>query len=425
MFDLSRLIAGHRDPGLPASMLRPNSGPEHAHPFQAGVLPGPVSEEQAVENVNAYPGSKRFAANFIEPGLVKYRGQKGSPDEWVLLEADAIERLAKTLIGKAVIDWDHAEVWPEILGDGQGDGVVYDVWKGENGWWHCGFVLWTKSSIEHAESGDWSVSCAYTETETDGKGGKYHTIDYTDRILDGVMNHLALVKNPRYEKARIRANSTENGGYKMGWKIFEKKKPEPEVLRLNAAEAVSKKMDVDGEAIGIGDLVAHHNAASAPSDILTCSDDDEVEHEGKRYKAGDLRNSYRNSLTARKNAEDKEKAEKEKVKERENAARRNAETQLKGAGSEAGGKLAGAGSDKSVGVVDNPDQGLEAAKEISALKERLNSVSAELTELKKAPSRELREAASLRMAPVGGSPEDGGPVSVEDRIRRGAVEFSI
>jgi hypothetical protein len=424
MFDLTRLIAGRQDPGLPASMLRPNSGPELTHPFQAGVLPGPVSEEQARENVNAFPGSKRFAANFIEPGLVKYRGQKGSPDEWVLLEAEAIERLAKTLIGKPVIDWDHAEVWPEILGDGQGDGVVYDVWKGENGWWHCGFVLWTKSSIEHAESGDWSVSCAYTETETDGKGGKYHTIDYTDRILDGVMNHLALVKNPRYEKARIRANSTENGGYKMGWKLFAKDKPE--VLRLNAAEAVAKKMDVDGEPVGIGDLVAHHNAASAPSDILTCSDDDEVEFEGKRYKAGELRNSYRNSK-ARHNAEDaakKEKEEKEK-KERENTDRRNAETQLKGAGSEGAGKLAGAGADKSTGVVDNPDQGLEAAKEISALKERLNSVSAELTELKKAPSRELREAAHLRLAPVGGAPEDGGPVSVEERIRRGASDFAV
>ncbi len=422
MFDLSRHIVGHQDQGLPPSMLRDNSGLLDG---MAG-LPGPLTDDQIHENLNAAPWSKRFAANFIEPGIVKYRGQGGKPDEWVLLESDALERMAKTLIGKPVIDWDHADVWPEILGDGQGDGVVYDVWKDGDGWWHAGFLLWTKSAIEHAESGDWSVSCAYTETDTDGVGGKYHTIDYTDRILDGVMNHLALVKNPRYEKARIRANSTEHGGYKMAWKLSDlitKKDPKPEVLRLNAAEGAATKMDVDGEPVGIADLVAKHNAASAPSDIMTCSDDDEVEFEGKRYKAGDLRNSHRNSV--KKNAEDKEKAEKEKVA-RENAAKsRKNDVQLAGAGKEKAGALAGAGGDKIDGVEDNPDKGLEAGKEISALKERLNSVTAELEKIKSAPSRELREAAHARFTPLGGQPEDQGFVAVEDRIRRGNEDFAL
>ncbi|MDD5301515.1 MAG: DUF2213 domain-containing protein [Elusimicrobia bacterium] len=421
MFELSRHIIGPQDPGLPPSLLRDNSG---LLPGMPG-MPSPVSDDQVRENLNAAPWAKRFAANFIEPGIVKYRGQNGNPDEWVLLEADAIARLAKTLIGKPVIDWDHAEVWPEILGDGQGDGVVYDVWKDGDGWWHAGFVLWTKSSIEHAESGDWSVSCAYTETETDGKGGKYHTIDYTDRILDGVMNHLALVKNPRYEKARIRANSTEHGGYKMAWKLSDliTRKKEAEVLRLNAAEGAAMKMDVDGSPVGIADLVAKHNAASAPSDIMTCADDDEVEFEGKRYKAGDLKNSYRNSV--KKNAEDKEKEEKEKVA-RENAAKaRKNDVQLAGAGAEKSGKLAGAGSEKIDGVDDNPDKALEAGKEISSLKERLNSLTEELTKLKGAPSRELREAAHARFAPLGGQPEDQGFVAVEDRIRRGNEDFAL
>lgn len=424
MFDLHRHLIGPQDPGLPISMLRDNSGP-----LGASGLPSPMSDEKILENINAAPWSKRFAANFIEPGIVKYRGQGGKPDEWVLLEAEALERMAKTLIGKPVIDWDHADVWPEILGDGQGDGVVYDVWKDDNGWWHAGFMLWTKSSIEHAESGDWSVSCAYTETDTDGVGGKYHTIDYTDRILDGVMNHLALVKNPRYEKARIRANSTEHGGYKMAWKLSDliTRKTEEKVLRLNAGEAAAMKMDVDGTPVSIADLVAKHNAASAPSDILTCSDDDEVEHEGKRYKAGDLRNSHRNSV-AKQNADDeakKEKDEKEKVA-RENAAKaRKNDVQLAGAGAEKAGKLAGAGSDKIDGVEDNPDKGLEAGKEISALKERLNSLTKELETIKAAPSRELRSAAHMRFAPAGGEPEDQGFVSVEDRIRRGNEEFSI
>ena len=420
MLDFSSLVFGRQEQGLPPSLLRPNSG------AMTSALPGPISEEQARETVNAAAWSKRFAANFIEPGLVLYKAQKpGESDEWVLLEDDALERMAKSMIGKPVIDWDHAEIWPEILGDGQADGVVYDVWKGPDGWWHCGYVLWTKSAIEHAESGDWSVSCAYNETETEG-AGRYHNADYDTKILNGIYTHLAQVKKPRYEKARIRANSTENGGHKMGWKLF-KREPEEKVLRLNAAEAGSAMLDVDGSPVSIADLVAKHNAAQGPQ-CMTASDDDVVEHEGKQYKVGELRNAHRNSM-ARQNADDaaKKKKEDEEKKARENAAkaRANAETQLKGAGSEAAGKLAGAAHDKITGVEDNPDKGVEAAKELAETKERLNAVSAELAQLKAAPSRELREAAQLRVAPLGGAPEDRGFVTMEDRIKEGNKSFAL
>jgi hypothetical protein len=388
------------------------------------AAPMPVSDADIQENINAAPWARRFVANFIEPGLVRYQGKNGQPDEWILLKAPAVERIAKSLIGKPIIDWDHADVWPEIIGDGQADGVVYDVWKGDDGWWHAGYVVWTKSAVEHCESGDWSVSCAYTETETDFSGGKHHSIPYTQEVLDGICNHLALVKKPRYEGARIRANSTEHGGYKMAWKLTDliPGKKSPEVLRLNAAEAASTKMDVDGEAHSIADLVKHHNAM-APSDIMTCSDDDEVEFEGKKYKAGDLRNSYRNSK--KKNADEKEKMEKEKVA-RENAAKaRKNDVQLGGSGKEPTGKLAGDGADKSDGVIDNLDKGVEAAKEISAMRERLNSLTAELERVKGQPSRDLREAANMRFAPVGGEPEDQGPVGIDERIRRGNADFSL
>ena len=427
MFNLADIFS-RRDPGLPASMLRDNSGPMPA-------LPGPLTDEQVHENINAAPGSKRFVVNFIEPGLVLYRGKNGAADEWVLIEDDALERMAKTLIGKPVIDWDHAEVWPEIIGDGQADGVCYDVWKDADpksdtfGWWNVGYILWTKSAIEHAESGDWSVSCAYSETETDGKAGRYHNIDYQTKILDGVYTHLAQVKNPRYEKARIRANSTkENGGYKMAFKLSDLipgKKHEPEVLRLNAAEGAATHLDVDGAAVPVADLVAKHNAAATR--CMTASDEDVVEHEGKQYKVGELRNSYRNAMASeRKNAEDKEKAEKEKAdKEKAEKERANAETQLAGAGAEGKGKLAGAGAAKADGPADNPDKALEAGKELAAAKERLNSLETELKELKSAPSRELREAANLRFAPVGGEPEGQGFVTVEDRIRAGNDAFAL
>lgn len=424
-FDFTRHLSDLRDPGLPPSMLRDNTASRAA----SLAAPAPMTDDDIRENINAAPWAKRFTANFIEPGLVRYQGKNGQEDEWILLKPEAVARIARSLIGKPIIDWDHADVWPEIIGDGQADGVVYDVWKGDDGWWHAGYVVWTKSAIEHCESGDWSVSCAYTETETDFSGGKHHSIPYTQEVIDGVCNHLALVKKPRYEGARIRANSTENGGYKMAWKLSDLipgKKPaaKPEVLRLNADEAAKTKMDVDGEAHSIADLVKRHNDAMAPSDILTCSDDDEVEFEGKKYKAGDLRAAHRNAM--KKNAEDKAKEEAAAKAARENAAKTRAnDGQLKGAGAEDTGKLAGAGADKTTGVEDNPDKGVEAAKELSALKERLNSMAQELATIKAQPAKDLRAAAHMRFAPAGGEPEDLGPVTVEDRIRRGAADFSL
>jgi Uncharacterized protein conserved in bacteria (DUF2213) len=453
MFDLlSRLGIGGGEPGLPPSLLRDNSfyssgvlTPQDLSgypPAGSGALPGPISEAQALENVNAAKGGRRFAANFIEPGPVLYKGKNpGEADEMVNLTEEVLARMAPTFVGMPVIDWDHAETWPEILGDGAADGVVYDVWKGPDGWWHCGFMLWTKSSIEHALSGDWSVSCAWKTIQEDATPGRWHNIDYTQTLLDGVYTHLALVKNPRYENARIRANSSGNGGLKMAWEIFKKKKPE--VLRVNSVkERVNEadgapKLNVDGEAVSLNDLVAKHNAMRKHADdhVLNAEDDDEVEVNGVKYNVGELRNAHRmhkanarhnepapgERAAAHVNAEPEEKKE-EKLKEN----RRN-DVQLAGAGSEKTGKLAGSGTDKQEPVVDNPDKTLEAANELAKAKERLNSLEKELKELKGEPSRELRDAGAgvVRASAGGGVPQDMGFMDVSDRIRAGNRDFAV
>lgn len=53
----------------------------------------------------------------------------------------------------------------------------------------------------------WSVSCSYDILKADDKGGSENNIKYGMEILDGEFKHLAIVKNPRYERANIVFNS--------------------------------------------------------------------------------------------------------------------------------------------------------------------------------------------------------------------------
>ena len=54
---------------------------------------------------------------------------------------------------------------------------------------------------------NWSVSCSYDVKTADNEGGSENNVKYDIEFLDGVFTHLALVDNPRYERANIVFNS--------------------------------------------------------------------------------------------------------------------------------------------------------------------------------------------------------------------------
>jgi len=386
----------------------PNSGPSSA---------GDVKESYD----QIWP--ERFAANFIEPGPCLYKATQEQPkDEMVLLEADVLEKMARSLVGKPVVDWDHADVWPSMIAEGESDGIVTDVWKEADGWWHCAFIVWTKDAIEHCKSGAWHVSCAYVPTRRDMKAGTHHSIPYTEKVLDGEYTHLALVKNPRYEKARIRANS-KTGGYKMAFKWLNK--PKPSALRLNAGDE-EVLVDVDGEAVPMAELVSAMAEQERQDRVLSGADEDEIEMEnGAKVKLGALRQAHRNRMN-RRNAEEKERKEKEEKdrKNREEKERRDRQEREHGAAD-------GGGQPKDAGAEDNPPHGTEAAHTLSEksekdLKERLQAAEDEAEklrkenhELKNGKSAELRNAADLRGLPPGGAPQAVPFLTKQDRIKAG------
>ncbi len=384
-------------------------------PFsKAGLPPSALPTDfnlSQKEHEQVWP--KRFACNFIEPGLVRYQGSDGAPDDMVLIEEDVLEKIAKSIIGKPVVDWDHIDVWPSMIAEGKADGIVSDVWKGDDGWWHCAFEVWSPEAIKHCESGKWFVSCAYMPTDVDKRGGRHHNVPYTEKVLDAEYTHLALVENPRYENARIRANSKteENGGYKMAFKWMSLMPS----LRLNAEKGEGKVLiEVDGEPVEAKELFAALADEERDGKVLHGNDDDEVEFEGKKAKLKDLKNAFRKR--AKKNAEDEEKKEEER-KAKEEEAKND-----RGGHHEPVIPQGGAAQ-------DNPDEGVKAGEGISLkaqkeMQERLQSLEKQLVALKNAKSDELRNSVEFGSIPLGAVPDARPIMTIQDRLAAGKARMN-
>ena len=87
-------------------------------------------------------------------------------------------------------------------------GVVSDVWYNpEINWFECAGVIWDETAQNLITDKGWSVSCSYDVKLADDAGGTENNIPYDIEFLDGVFTHLAIVDNPRYERANIVFNS--------------------------------------------------------------------------------------------------------------------------------------------------------------------------------------------------------------------------
>lgn len=87
-------------------------------------------------------------------------------------------------------------------------GVVNSVWYDDkDGWYWCDGIIWNETAQNLITDKNWSVSCSYDVKTANDEGGSENNIKYDMEFLDGVFTHLALVDNPRYERANIVFNS--------------------------------------------------------------------------------------------------------------------------------------------------------------------------------------------------------------------------
>lgn len=102
-------------------------------------------------------------------------------------------------------------------------GVVNSVWYDEkDGWYWCDGIIWDETAQNLITDKKWSVSCSYDVKTANDEGGSENNIKYDMEFLDGVFTHLALVNNPRYERANIVFNSKTVVENKITNEQFEK-----------------------------------------------------------------------------------------------------------------------------------------------------------------------------------------------------------
>lgn len=276
----------------------------------------------SVANSKQWPQTVK--ARFLEPGLVDYTDLGLG---MILVQRPFLDKVRKSFVGKPVIDAQHKDAKPENFQE-IADGVVIRAWNDPaDGWDWCEFLVWDEETLRHCKDPNYFVSCAYDPTKVDRNGGKYHNIPYDGEFLEGSYTHLAIVKDPRYESARIVWNST--GAKPMNlFKIF---RSAEEVAEVEGAKTF---LDVDGEKVSVENAVKLIQAENAKMKNGAMKDDDVLEIDGKRYTGKDIRNAIINAKKAKaKNAEEKgEKAgdqdeevdeEKEEGKKRDKGEAKN------------------------------------------------------------------------------------------------------
>lgn len=286
-----------------------------------------------LQNDNGGKG-RLFVARFIEPALVGYG------DEGVLnVTNEALARFYQTMIGCPVII-KHQDVTDENAQEIR-VGVVSNAEYTNDGWYSCSGIIWDKEALDLIGKG-WSVSCTYEVLETTGVSGERNNVPFDDELVNGRFLHLAIVPNPRYEKATI---TLMNSKGKSMWKnIFNSKKlknseeKEKDMAKQNEADTDKnalknkimehingaikgdKKVDGEGEGSWYKELreMLDKLAYTKSEDEKSNSDEEKEEKDNSDEEKKEDKENKCNSEDSEKDKEEKDNSE-EKSEEKENS----------------------------------------------------------------------------------------------------------
>ncbi len=264
---------------------------------------------------------KPLTIRFIEPGLVHY-DDVGT----VLVSKEVLDKMNASMAGRPIFNVMHKEVTNQDFSAGHADGVAaHDAkFNPEKGWFEVTGLFWDEETLANIRNG-YNVSCAY-DVKRWGPGGVHNNIPYDREVLEGEYTHLAIVDNPRYERAKI----IHNQGGPMKLKFWEKDKP----AEAREMELANAKTDINGKEMTLEKVLELASVEATRQETLAnskASDESIVEINGQKMtlaKAKELAGaSLKNADDEkakkdkedeeRKNAEEKEKADKDKKEKEE------------------------------------------------------------------------------------------------------------
>jgi hypothetical protein len=147
-------------------------------------------------------GGKIWYGMHFYPGVAEYR-EPGKDPYRVFLNEDTLRAMDPTFAGKPIFIEHVDEVeqnLDELRKEAEG-WVIESFYNSADGKHWVKFITVTDRAERAIKSG-MRLSNAYYPT-ADGKGGMWNGVDYAKQIKNGEYEHLAIVKNPRYEESVI------------------------------------------------------------------------------------------------------------------------------------------------------------------------------------------------------------------------------
>lgn len=268
---------------------------------------------------------KRYRAWFIEPGIISYEDVGAGT---VLVSREALDNMRPSFVGMPVFNFSHKDIDAEAAfdfdqaeKDSLAVGIVSEV--GTNGdpgtdhfgWDYADMLVWDQETQRNIDERGFSVSCAYTPTETKGPGD-YHGIGFDEEVVNGEYMHMAIVENPRYEGSTIFANSKGDSivaESKRGlWNIFIRKNSTAEPPKAEEKKPDEKKPDegappegaenaaggafveIGGQKVPLEELLdCYMQKANGEGEGQALAPEDEVDlPDGGKVKVADLIKAY-------------------------------------------------------------------------------------------------------------------------------------
>jgi hypothetical protein len=136
------------------------------------------------------------------PGLAQYQ-EEGQEPYRVFLNEDTLRKMDPTFAGRPIFVEHVDDVDPDIDSlRKEADGwVIESFYNASDGKHWVKFIVVTERADRAIRSG-MRLSNAY-EPKSFKDGGLWNGVPYAKEITDGVYEHLAIVKNPRYEESVI------------------------------------------------------------------------------------------------------------------------------------------------------------------------------------------------------------------------------
>ena len=145
---------------------------------------------------------RKFVSRFIEAGVAHYQ-EFGD----ILITKETLDKFIHTMVGCPLII-NHKEITDKNA-DKERVGVISNVWFNDmDGWYYCDGIIWDLQAIDLVKNQGWSVSCTY-DFVSDNLEKTHNGKQISMEFIDGEFLHLALVNNPRYERANIVINSKD------------------------------------------------------------------------------------------------------------------------------------------------------------------------------------------------------------------------